>query len=268
MSVSAIDLVPLTRARANLCELADRVEVGAQKIISKNAESYLALIDAERLDYRHPLERECIRQLLIDDAMRGLEDVAAGRTKVADAANVRLQQRRTRPGDAAGKGTVKAARQQRRVAEPPLCVALKASFMERLEAIEAFRVDADAAAAFNSPLAELRPTSLLRLHRFPRVDRRYLDQSRQSPEVLVQMASSTAGRGRPVAGVPARRLLDPVGAGRDGEGRAPAVRSALCWSSFQVARLWPSASGTRKRRSSTTPQCSFAHRHRWHRSPC
>ena len=76
----------------------------AEKIITKNGESYVALIDADRLDDYHRLKRERIHLLLIDDARRGLEDIAAGRTHDADDAIARLQKRRARPGDAAGKG--------------------------------------------------------------------------------------------------------------------------------------------------------------------
>lgn len=95
MSISARDVVPFTQARANLSELADQVKAGAEKIITKNGESYVALIDADRLDYYHRLERERIHLLLIDDARRGLEDIAAGRTHEADAALVAIQKRRT-----------------------------------------------------------------------------------------------------------------------------------------------------------------------------
>ena len=109
MSISASDVVPFTQARANLSELADQVKAGAEKIITKNGESYVALIDADRLDYYHRLERERIHLLLIDDARRGLEDIAAGRTHDADAAIAQLQKRRARPGDAARKSSVKAA---------------------------------------------------------------------------------------------------------------------------------------------------------------
>ena len=108
MGISASDVVPFTQARANLSELADQVKAGAEKIITKNGESYVALIDAERLDYYHRLERERIHLLLIDDARRGLEDVIAGRIHEADAAVHRLQQRRARPAGAAGKVAVKA----------------------------------------------------------------------------------------------------------------------------------------------------------------
>ena len=94
MGFSASDVVPFTQARANLSELADQAKAGAEKIITKNGESYVALIDADRLDYYHRLERERIHLLLIDDAKRGLADIEAGRTYAADAALARIQQRR------------------------------------------------------------------------------------------------------------------------------------------------------------------------------
>ena len=95
MTFSTRDVVPLSQARAHLSELADQVKAGAEKIVTKNGESYVALIDAKRLDYYHQLERERIHLLLLDDARRGLEDIAAGRTEDADAALARLQQQHT-----------------------------------------------------------------------------------------------------------------------------------------------------------------------------
>ena len=109
MGFSASDVVPFTQARANLSELADQAKAGAEKIITKNGESYVALIDAERLDYYHRLERERIHLLLIDDARRGLADIAAGRTSEADTALAQRQQRRksdAKPGDLASAGTL------------------------------------------------------------------------------------------------------------------------------------------------------------------
>ncbi len=94
MGFSASDVVPFTQARANFSELADQVKAGAEKIITKNGASYVALIDADRLDYYHRLERERIHLLLIDDARRGLEDIVAGRSCEADAAIAQRQQRR------------------------------------------------------------------------------------------------------------------------------------------------------------------------------
>jgi len=100
MSIHARDVVPLTQARANLSELADQAKAGAEKIITKNGESYVALIDADQLDYYHRLERERIHLLLIEDARRGLQDVLDGRTQDADAAIAMLQMRRAAAAEA------------------------------------------------------------------------------------------------------------------------------------------------------------------------
>ena len=79
--ITLIEVAPM--ARANLSELADQVKAGAEKIITKNGESYVALVDADRLDHYHRLERERIHLLLIEDVRKGLEDVVAGRTEDA-----------------------------------------------------------------------------------------------------------------------------------------------------------------------------------------
>jgi len=95
MGFSASDVVPFTHARANLSELADQAKAGAEKIITKNGESYVALIDADRLDHYHRLERERIHLLLIDEAGKGLDDVAAGRVKDARSAIQSIKRRRS-----------------------------------------------------------------------------------------------------------------------------------------------------------------------------
>ncbi len=100
MAITARDVVPFSQARARLSELADQVKAGAEKIITKNGESYVAMIDADRLDYYHQLERERIHLLLLDDAERGLADVAAG--KVKDARGALSAIKRRRAGKAAG----------------------------------------------------------------------------------------------------------------------------------------------------------------------
>ena len=110
MGFSASDVVPFTQARANLSELADQAKAGAEKIITKNGESYVALIDADRLDYYHLLERERIHLLLLDDARRGLADIAAGRTFEANGAIGQLQRRRA--ASAKASSTAKPARKR------------------------------------------------------------------------------------------------------------------------------------------------------------
>ena len=93
MSIAAKDVVPLSQARSRLSEIADEAKAGSEKIITKNGESYVALIDAERLDYYHRLERKRIHLLLIDEAGKGLADVADGRVKDARRVIRRLKSR-------------------------------------------------------------------------------------------------------------------------------------------------------------------------------
>ena len=93
MGISASDVIPLSQARANFSELAEEVKGGAEKILTKNGESYIAMIDAGRLDYYHQLERERIHLLLIDEAAKGLDDLAAGKVKAARGALKTLKRR-------------------------------------------------------------------------------------------------------------------------------------------------------------------------------
>jgi antitoxin (DNA-binding transcriptional repressor) of toxin-antitoxin stability system len=93
MAINVKDVIPLTQARGNLSALADEAKAGAEKLITRNGEGYVALIAAERLEYYHSLERERIHLLLIDDANRGLEDIAAGRTEDARKALTRRAKR-------------------------------------------------------------------------------------------------------------------------------------------------------------------------------
>jgi plasmid stabilization system protein ParE len=79
------------------------------------------------------------------------------------------------------------------VAEDLYRVELTASFLERLDAIEAFLTEADAAFAFDDLLAEMRATVFPNLARFPRIGRRYLDNPPQSAEALAQLAALPAG---------------------------------------------------------------------------
>jgi antitoxin (DNA-binding transcriptional repressor) of toxin-antitoxin stability system len=95
MGISASDVIPLSYARANFSELAEDVKAGAEKIVTKNGESFIALIDSDRLDYYHRLERERIHLLLIDEVSKGLDDVAAGRVKDARSALQAIKRRRS-----------------------------------------------------------------------------------------------------------------------------------------------------------------------------
>ena len=68
MGISKNDSVSLAQVRARFLELLQEVKAGAEKIITKDGEPYVALIDAERLDHYHRLARERIHLLLIDEA--------------------------------------------------------------------------------------------------------------------------------------------------------------------------------------------------------
>ena len=91
MSITSKDIVPLNQVRARFTELAEEVRAGSEKIITRNGESYVALVDARRLDHYHRLEREQIHLLLLYEAAKGWEDVEAGR--MLEAAEVRAKYR-------------------------------------------------------------------------------------------------------------------------------------------------------------------------------
>ena len=78
------NIVPISRARARLTELADDVsKTGHEKIFTKNGESYVALITADQLDdYRRFREAEhlSILRALVEAA----EDIDAGRVYAWD----------------------------------------------------------------------------------------------------------------------------------------------------------------------------------------
>jgi PHD/YefM family antitoxin component YafN of YafNO toxin-antitoxin module len=79
MALHASDVVPISEARARLTELAeDVVGSGAEKVLTKNGASYVALIDARRLDYYHALEAEHASLVLADDAVTGLKEALSG----------------------------------------------------------------------------------------------------------------------------------------------------------------------------------------------
>ena len=79
MALRTSDVVPISEARARLTELAeDVVGSGAEKVLTKNGASYVALIDARRLDYYHALEAEHANLVLAEDAVTGLEQALSG----------------------------------------------------------------------------------------------------------------------------------------------------------------------------------------------
>lgn len=79
MGIEAKDIVPMNQVRARLTELSEEVRGGREKVITRNGESYVALVDARRLDHYHRLEREQLHLRLLDEATRGWQDVEDGR---------------------------------------------------------------------------------------------------------------------------------------------------------------------------------------------
>ena len=73
------DVVPISEARARLTELADEVVgAGAEKVLTKNGSSFVAIVDARKLDYYHALEEEHAGLILLDEAETGLRQLLAG----------------------------------------------------------------------------------------------------------------------------------------------------------------------------------------------
>ncbi len=96
MALTSRDIVPLSHARSHFSELAEEVKAGAEKIITRNGESFVALIDAERLDYYHRLEAERGQLELLQSLEKGLDDIDAGRTTDARNALRRFKSRARR----------------------------------------------------------------------------------------------------------------------------------------------------------------------------
>lgn len=79
MSIRTCDVVPISEARARLTELVEEVvEGGAEKVLTKNGTSYVAIVDARKLDYYHALEEEHASLVLLADANLALGEFLAG----------------------------------------------------------------------------------------------------------------------------------------------------------------------------------------------
>lgn len=86
MTLRSCDIVPISEARARLTELAEEVVgAGAEKVLTKNGSSFVALVDARKLDYYHALEAEHAGLILLHEAEVGLQQVLSGeRVSAAD----------------------------------------------------------------------------------------------------------------------------------------------------------------------------------------
>lgn len=78
------DELPLSEAHSRLTELAEEVIAGAEKVLTRNGLPYVAMIDVRKLDYYHALEAEHLRLVMLEDCLKGFEDVLAGRVQTED----------------------------------------------------------------------------------------------------------------------------------------------------------------------------------------
>ena len=86
MPIRTTDIVSLARARAGLSELARQVrEEGREKLLTRNGDAYVALVDARRLEHYHALEQSLVQIELLAEVEAGLDDVKRGRTRPARA---------------------------------------------------------------------------------------------------------------------------------------------------------------------------------------
>lgn len=80
MTNTSKDIISLSHARAKLTELCEEVHAkGSEKIITKNGDICAVLIDADRLDHYHRLEREHIHIGILEEAIQGVADLRAKR---------------------------------------------------------------------------------------------------------------------------------------------------------------------------------------------
>jgi len=63
------------------CEV---VGEGAEKVLTKNGSSFVAIVDARKLDYYHALEEEHANLVLLDEAETGLRELLAGKRVSTD----------------------------------------------------------------------------------------------------------------------------------------------------------------------------------------
>lgn len=81
MAITSQDIVPFNKVRTDLTALAEAVRAGSEKIITRNGESYVALVDARKLDYYHRLEQQARIRFEVDqlnDAIKGVREIRAG----------------------------------------------------------------------------------------------------------------------------------------------------------------------------------------------
>ena len=93
MNLRTSDAVPISDARARLTKLADEVVAsGSEKVLTKNGASFVALVDARKLDYYHALEEAHAGLVLLDEANIGLRQIYAGQRVSAEELTLALSE--------------------------------------------------------------------------------------------------------------------------------------------------------------------------------
>ena len=100
--IATKDIVPISRARARLTELAEDVSrSGHEKVFTRNGESYVALITAGQLDdYRRLKEAEHVS--ILKALVEAAQDIDAGRVYAWDEFKPRLARLRAKAKRIAG----------------------------------------------------------------------------------------------------------------------------------------------------------------------
>lgn len=105
MNLAPDDIVPIGRVRAEFTKLAEDVRAtGREKLITRNGESYVALVDARVLERYAQLEYLEFHRGLLQDVLTGLDDIERGRTQDAEAALRKHQAQRAATREPAAPG--------------------------------------------------------------------------------------------------------------------------------------------------------------------
>jgi PHD/YefM family antitoxin component YafN of YafNO toxin-antitoxin module len=100
--ITTKNIIPISRARARLTELADDVsKTGNEKVFTKNGESYVALITAEQLDDFHRF-KEAEHLSMLEALVEAADDIEAGRVYAWDEFKPRLARLRGKAKRIAG----------------------------------------------------------------------------------------------------------------------------------------------------------------------
>ncbi|WP_027210541.1 MULTISPECIES: type II toxin-antitoxin system Phd/YefM family antitoxin [Burkholderiaceae] len=81
MPIRIQEVLPLSDASSQFAKLADDVVAGSEKVLTKNGEPFVALIDTRKLAYYRALEAEHRQRVVPSDIAKGLEDMLSGRVR-------------------------------------------------------------------------------------------------------------------------------------------------------------------------------------------